>query len=183
MSTLLSWVLAASAMMVPGRSHEPLAEAIVARTLAEPPLFRGDDDRKKTASLLVAIGFRESTLRPDAVGDMKRGQPTSFCAFQIHLPWGAKTPEGWSGPELASDPEKCVTVALRMIRESMRICPEYPLAFYAEGPNGCTSKRAQAISRDRLAIAQHLVRSVKVPNDDEVVSMMWPLGPLLHGTW
>ena len=44
----------------------------------------------------------------------------------------------------------------------MKMCPAHPLAFYAAGPAGCESARAQRISRDRIAIAQRLVRDVKV---------------------
>jgi hypothetical protein len=190
MSTLLAWVLAASASLAPGRSHDALGGAIAARAESEPALFKDDLDRRKTASFLIAISFRESSLRADAVGDMHAGKPTSFCAFQINLPWGKKTPEGWTGPELAADPDKCVTVAMRMIRSSMKLCPEHPLAWYAEGPKGCSSKRAQAISRDRLAMAHRLLRDVKVPDkvpdkapDEEQVSMMWPLGALKQATW
>ncbi len=182
MTTLLAWVLAASTTLVPQRSHDELASAIATRAEAEQPLFKGDTDRRKTASLLLAIAFRESTLRADVVGDMKHGKPTSFCAFQIHLPSGAKTAEGWTGDDLVQDPDKCVTAAMHMIRASMKICPEHPLAWYAEGPNGCSSRRAQNISRDRLAIAQHLVRVVKV-QEEEPVSMMWPLGALKQATW
>ena len=182
MSALLAWVLAASSTLVPGRPHDDLASAIATRAEAEPALFKDDADRRKTASLLLAISFRESTLRAEAVGDMKHGKPTSFCAFQIHLPWGQKTAEGWTGDDLVQDADKCVTAAMHMIRASMRVCPEYPLAWYAEGPNGCTSRRAQNISRDRLAIAQRLVRDVKMPAEEQV-SMMWPLGALKSSAW
>jgi len=182
MSTLLAWVLAASTTLAPSRTHDTLAGAIASRVEVENPLFKGDADRLKTASLLVAMAFRESSLKHDAVGDMRRGKPTSFCAFQIHLPAGSKTNEGWTGDDLIEDPDKCVTVALRMLRDSMRVCPAHPIAFYAEGPAGCTSTRAQAISRDRLAIAQRLVRDVKV-TEEAPVSMMWSLGSLKHGTW
>jgi hypothetical protein len=167
MSTLLAWVLAASSTLAPGRSHDALSEAIVSRVEAEAPLFTGDEDKRRTASLLVAMAFRESSLRADAVGDKVNGKPTSFCAFQIHLPWDRKTPEGWSGEELLADPQKCVTTAMRMIRASMKVCSAHPLAWYASGPAGCESPRAQRISRDRLAIAQHLVRTVPVPRDDQ----------------
>lgn len=173
MSPLHAWVLAASSLLAPGRSHDRLAEAITSRVEMEPPLFKGDEDKKRTASFLVAVAFRESSLRADAVGDFRRGRPTSFCAFQVHT-WDGKTQEGWTGPELAEDPDKCVKVAMRMLRQSMKICPEHPLAFYAEGPRGCTSRRGQRISRDRLAIAQRLVRDVPfdpqpapMPRDDE----------------
>jgi hypothetical protein len=166
MSTLLTWVLAASSTLAPGRAHDALAEAIVARVEAEAPLFSGDEDRKKTAGLLVAMAFRESSLRANAVGDKVAGKPTSFCAFQIHLPWGQKTAEGWSGDELLEDPQKCVATAMHMIRISMRVCHEHPLAWYAEGPQGCTSARGQRISKDRLSIGKWLVRTVQSPRDD-----------------
>jgi hypothetical protein len=165
MSTLLAWVLAASSTLAPGRAHDALAQAITNAATAEPPLFAGDDDRKKTAGLLVAMAFRESSLRADAVGDKVAGKPTSFCAFQIHLPYGHKTAEGWTGEELLEDPAKCVTTAMHMIRTSMKVCPDHPLAWYAEGPQGCASARAQRISRDRVAIGKYLVRTVPQPKE------------------
>lgn len=161
MSTLVTWVLAASSALAPQRSHDRLATAIASRAEAEAPLFKGDEDRKRTTALLVAMAFRESSLREDAVGDHRAGKPTSFCAFQLHLPWGAKSAEGWTGPELVDDPEKCVSAAMHLVRESMRACPTHPLAWYAAGPTGCNSERAQRISRDRLALAQRLLRDVK----------------------
>ena len=162
MSALLTWVLAASTLLAPQRPHDDLAEAITNRVEAEPPLFKGDDDRRKTSALLLAIAFRESSLRANATGDSVGGKPTSFCAFQIHLPFGAKTADGYTGPELAEDPDKCVTTAIHMLRASMQQCPAHPLAYYASGPAGCANERAQRISRDRMAIAQRLLRDVRV---------------------
>ena len=159
MTPLHAWVLAASTTLAPGRSHDRLAEAITNRVEMEAPLFKGDEDKRRTASFLIAIAFRESSLKADVVGDFRNGKPTSFCAFQVHT-WDGKTQEGWTGPELAEDPNKCVTVAMRLLRQSMKGCPDHPLALYAEGPTGCTSARGQRISRDRLAIAQRLVRDV-----------------------
>ena len=161
MSTLVAWVAAAATLLAPARQHDQLAEAIASRVEAEPPLFKGDEDRHRTSALLVAIAFRESSLRADAVGDHVGGKPTSFCAFQLNLPRGAKTAEGWTGADLLEDPSKCVTAAIRMLRQSMRICPSSPLAFYASGPGGCENARAQRISRDRMAIAQRLLRDVR----------------------
>jgi hypothetical protein len=162
MSTLLAWVLAASSLLAPNRSHDRLAEAIATRAEAEPPLFKEDEDRRKTMALLVAVAFRESSLRHDAVGDHVKGKPTSFCAFQIHLPAGRKTAEGWTGEDLLEDPNKCVTAAYRMLRISVRKCPDHPIAWYAEGPGGCASRRAQRISRDRVLLARRLVKKVEV---------------------
>lgn len=167
MTPLLAWVLAACQALAPGRSHERLAEAIATRVESEAPLFKDDEDKKKTASFLVAIAFRESSLKADATGDMVAGHPTSFCAYQIHLPAGAKTAEGWTGKDLIEDPKKCVTTAMNMLRQSFRSCPAHPLAWYAEGPRGCKSERAQRISRDRLAIAQRLVREIPQPEDEQ----------------
>jgi len=179
MSTIFAWVLAASSLLAPQRPHDRLASAIASRVEAEEPLFKGDTDRKKTAALLVAMAFRESSLRAEATGDHDKvsGKPTSFCAFQIHLPWGRKTTEGWSGTDLAEDPEKCVTVALRYVRDSMHACPAHPIASYASGPAGCTDARAQRISRDRVALAQRLTRDVKVDPTLPVKSAVAPDAP------
>lgn len=167
MTPLLAWVLAACQALAPGRSHERLAEAIASRVESEAPLFKEDEDKKKTASFLIAIAFRESSLKADVTGDKVAGTPTSFCAYQIHLPFGAKTAEGWTGKELIDDPHKCVTTAMNMLRQSFRACPAYPLAWYAEGPRGCQSERAQRISRDRLSIAQRLVKEIPQPEDED----------------
>lgn len=135
---------------------------------AQPPLFKGDATKQRTAALLVAINFREGSLQPDIKGDKQNGKFTSFCSMQIHLPFGAKTVEGWVGEDLAADPEKCVTVGMRMLRESMRMCPKHPVAFYAEGRDAraCDSVRAQRISNDRMFIAARLIKEVPWEADD-----------------
>jgi hypothetical protein len=148
--TLASFVLAAALVLAPGRDHGVLANAIAARVEAEPPLFAGDADRHRTAAYLVAISFRESSLTLGAVGDHGR----SFCAFQIHDSSGGS-------PALLTDADACVRAAFAMLRTSMRVCPAFPLAWYAEGPAGCSSVRAQRISRDRLALAAFVVRTVR----------------------
>jgi hypothetical protein len=165
MSVLFAWVVAASSLLAPARQHEELATAIANRVDAEAPLFKNDEDRHRTAALLVAIAFRESSLRASAVGDHVGGKPTSFCAFQVHLPWGARTADGWTGADLLEDPEKCVAAAMRMLRVSLQVCPSFPIAWYAAGPAGCESPRAQRISRDRMAIAQRLLRDVQLQTD------------------
>ena len=139
------FVMAACGMLAPGRDHTELGGAIARVVLDERPLYREDDSKIRTAATLVAIAFRESSLRNDVVS-----RTNDHCAFQVH-----------ARPELAKDAEACVRVAMTMLRESMRICPAHPIAFYAEGPRGCESARAQRISRDRMAIAAKLVREVK----------------------
>lgn len=149
---LLFFVLGAMASLAPGRSHAELATAIAARVLAEPPLFRGDADRRRTAAYLVAVAFREGSLRLDVVGDHGR----SFCTYQIHESSGGTR-------ALLTDADACVGTAFAMLRTSMRVCPSAPLAWYASGPAGCENARAQRISRDRMAVAARLVRGLATP--------------------
>lgn len=153
MTDLASFVLAASALLAPDRDHTVLASAIAAHVEAEAPLFKDDADKRRTAAYLTAVAFRESSLRLDAVGDHGR----SFCAFQIHASSGGT-------PALLTDAGACVAKAFAMLRMSMRVCPAHPLAWYAEGPSGCSSLRAQRISRDRLALAARVLRDVVALN-------------------
>jgi hypothetical protein len=149
MSTTLAFVLAASSLLAPGRDHTEIANAIAARVDAELPLFANDADKRRTAAYLVAIGFRESSLRLDAIGDHGR----SFCAFQIHQSSGGT-------PALLTDAGACVGKAFAMLRTSMQVCPGAPLAWYASGPAGCMNARAQRLSRDRISLASWIVRTV-----------------------
>lgn len=139
---VLFFVLWSMLSLAPGRAHEANATAITTVVLSEPPLFKGDESRVHTAALVTAMSFRESSFRNDV-----KSKTDDSCMMQVH-----------QRPDLASDPEKCVRVAMSMIRDSMRICPEHPLAIYASGPGGCENARAQRISRDRMAIAKRLVR-------------------------
>lgn len=148
--TLAAFVLAAMTLLAPKRDHHVLADAITREVAATPPLFKHDADRHKTAALLVAVAFRESSLRLDVVGDHGR----SFCAYQIHRSSGGT-------PKLLTDADACVHKGMTMLRASMRVCPKYPIAWYAAGPRGCRSPRAQRISRDRMWLAARLVKRVE----------------------
>lgn len=164
---LVSWLLATMLLLAPARDHQTFAVAMVNVLAAHPPLFKNDPTKQKTASLLVAVNFREGSLLPHVKGDKDRaGNFTSFCSMQIHLPFGAKTLEGWTGEDLVADPEKCVTVGLRMLRESMQMCPKFPVAFYASGPGACGNTRAQRISNDRMFLAARLVKEVRWAEED-----------------
>ena len=127
--------------LAPGRSHIESATAIARVVLAERPLFRDDDSRIRTAALITAMAFRESSFRNDA-----KSKTNDHCMLQVH-----------ARPDLADDLEKCVRTAISMLRESFAACPDYPIAFYASGPGACSNVRAQRISRDRLALARSLV--------------------------
>lgn len=138
------------------RSRWALAEAIADAT----------PDREEQ-SLLVAVALRESNFAPAARGDFHGGKATSFCAFQLHLPGGTRTSEGWSGEDVAADITKCTRAALRQLRGSRKACAGYPkedrLAVYAAGT--CTSEAGRRLSRDRMRLAAKVTaesESVKV---------------------
>ena len=146
---LRAFVLACMLLLAPNRDHSLLATAIAARVEVERPLFKDDAAKLKTASLVVAIAFRESSFTLDAVGDSGH----SFCAMQVS--------DGSGGsPALLHDADACVLAAWRILQWSFRICPANPVAPYASGTNGCDNARALRISRDRLSIAARLVRDV-----------------------
>lgn len=137
---LLFTVLAWMTSLAPGRDHMANAVAITTAIMEVPPLFKGDEDKTRTAALSVAIAFRESSFRNDVAS------PTNdHCLFQINR-----------RPDLAKDPAACARVAIVMLRESMRMCPDHPIAFYAAGPGACSNERAKRISNDRM----HLSRSL-----------------------
>lgn len=140
------FVLMAMGALAPDRDHSDLADAITTVVESERPLFASDEDHLRTASLMVAIAFRESSFRNDAVGDHGR----SVCAFQIH----------GGSHELLEDPVACVKVAFRMLRESVHIDRENPVAFYCRGPR-YQSDEARRLSRDRMRLARRLLGEVR----------------------
>lgn len=130
--------------------HAELAGAIARRVDVEAPLFRDDEDKRKTAALLVAIAYRESGFRLDAVGD----SGTSYCALQVSSGAGGTR-------AMLKDADLCVLGGFRVLQWSVRSCPAAPVALYASGLRGCAMARARRISRDRMAIAARLVRDAK----------------------
>lgn len=139
---MLALVIAMMLSLAPGRDHTPNAAAIARVVESERPLFKGDGSKLRTVSLIVAIAFRESSFNNDAVS-----RTNDHCMMQVNR-----------RPDLAKDPEACVRVAMTMLRESMRICPAHPVAFYAAGPGACSNARAQRISRDRMWLAGKLAK-------------------------
>lgn len=142
--SLYTFVLGAMLSLAPGRDHDELAAAVALVAETRPALFADDRDRRKTAALLVAVAFRESSLRLDAVGDGGRAR----CAFQL-----------WSAPrEVLTDAVLCTQIAHDRLRESFKVCgPDNLLGLYAAGPRGCALPKARRISADRLALARRLV--------------------------
>lgn len=139
--------------LAPGRDHQVLGGAIARAVESNKPLFVNDEDRRRTAALLVAVAFRESTFNADAIGDHGK----SFCAFQIHRSSGGS-------PALLEDVDACTRTAFSLLRTSLKVCPSHPVAWYAAGPQGCDNDRAQKISRDRMALAAYLFGLVRTVN-------------------
>jgi hypothetical protein len=135
---MIQFILSIALLLSPARDHSHFSETVASILPTVPPLFADDTDRKKTAALLTVIAYRESSFRLTA-----KSRTNDFCWFQIH-----------DRPDLQEDPAECVKVAIRMLQESMRMCPAHPIAFYAEGPKGCMSPRAQRISLDRMSLAK-----------------------------
>lgn len=143
---MIALVLAMMLSLAPRRDHSELAGAIARAVESEAALFRDDTSKTKTAALLVAVAYRESSFTVAAVGD--KGE--SFCAYQIHRTSGG-------GPALLTDADACVRRGMAMLRESARVCPKAPVAWYAAGGVGaCSNARAIRISNDRMAIARRL---------------------------
>lgn len=129
------------AALDPGHPHADLAEAIADVATSEAPLFKGDDDRIRTAAYMTAVAWRESNFKLDALGDFGRAR----CAFQLH---GAPK-------EVLTDARLCTSIALERMRSSMRSCgAENLLGIYASGK--CSSEAAKRISRDRMMLARWL---------------------------
>lgn len=143
--SLAAFVAAAMAVLSPNADTLPLADAITSVVESHEPLFKGDTDKTRTASYLIAVAWRESAFRVDAIGDHGRAR----CAFQL-----------WAAPKaVLSDPLLCTSIAFDRLAESMRICgPSNPLGIYAVGPKGCRSRTAKRISADRMRLAEELRR-------------------------
>lgn len=142
---MLETILAMMLAVAPGRDHSELGGAILRAVEAEYALFKDDGDKRKTAALLVAVAFRESSLTLGAIGD----QGHSVCAMQIY--GGSRA--------LLTDADACVRKGLAMLRVSVRVCPKAPVAHYAVGGTAaCSNARAIRISNDRMALARRLAK-------------------------
>lgn len=131
--------------LAPGRDHLELAFVTSSVVLSEPPLFRDEPMHEKTLALVVAIQYRASGFRSDALGDHGR----SYCSMQIHESIGGSD-------ALLRDPSACVRAGLSFLRASLRVDPSHPVAFYARGPR-YESLEARRISDDRMRIARRLL--------------------------
>jgi hypothetical protein len=138
--TLDAAVLAMMHHLQPRANHDKLARITAAALIAEPAIFADDDTRLRSAALVVAVMFRESSFRDvtSATND--------FCFLQLH-----------ARPDLLGHPAACVHAGITALRASLA-GPCHSLAGYVGG--GCHNPRTVRLSDDRLALAGELLACV-----------------------
>jgi hypothetical protein len=145
---LTSWILSLMTLLQPEApwvaTYPATASAIEQAVREQPSLFPDDPEGPaKTAAILVALAWSESTFKPNAVG--RRGVRG---LYQI----GAKG-------DLA-DPLVSSRLALEMVRESFRLCAKRPtnerLAIYAAGGTSCKDPPAEALAKSRFRVMKGL---------------------------
>jgi hypothetical protein len=157
MSIPVSWVVGLLAALEPtapwANTYEKTAEAI-ARVSESEPLFAVEDKgEERTATLLVAIAWYESRLKPSAKS--KNGK--WYCLYQIdkqYLP----------DPQKAlTDPEVCTRAAVKILRKSIQLCSARPLeerlAIFMSGQ----CDRGLPDSRYRMFLAKKLMKEHPMP--------------------
>ncbi len=160
---LPTFVLAAATYLDPEHDHTEIAAAIATVVAEEPALFRDDEARTRTASLVIAVAWREGSLRRRVHGDCDVKTKDGVCIARPHSYCTAQINDSVGGSEAHNDdPLLCIRTAVTMLRQSMRGCSLHPIALYASGPTGCTNERAQRISRDRIALAHRIHKAARV---------------------
>jgi hypothetical protein len=141
---LASWILSLMLVLQPqapwSDTYSSTASAIDQAVQEEPALFSNDaEGRARTAALLVALAWAESTFKPNAVG--RRGVRG---LYQV------------GGRGDLSDPLKASRVALELIRDSFRLCGGRPvserLAVYAAGGTSCKDPGTEALKKSRFRV-------------------------------
>lgn len=157
MSIPVSWVVGLLAALEPAApyasTYEKTAEAI-ARVSESEPLFAVEDKgEERTATLLVALAWYESRLKPDA----KSKDGRFYCLYQIGKSY-------LSEPDKAlTDPETCTRAAVKIIKKSLQLCSgrklEERLAIYMSG----VCDRGGVESRQRMHLANKLLKEHPLP--------------------
>jgi hypothetical protein len=173
LAELVAWVALASSTASHGAKTlgAKYVDAIAQAAQADPI----DGNEQLAAGYLVALAWFENGNDGTRIGD----HGSSFCFGQIYLPNGARTREGWTGPELVADPAKCATVTLRMVKQSIAAGPHthgLELVFYARGGqwahkcvHGAVEEEcnpgetpiAVSLSKHRVELVDKLLREVK----------------------
>jgi len=187
MEAVVAWLVAAQFAWQPApatqREHyEAIAQdiATIAYDPDEAPLFRGPRGRARTALLLDAVASLESQYRADIDDGRKRGSLGEVCVLQVLLPsprhrvvlkgdtYAYSLDEGWSYADLIDDRQKCIRVALRKMRESLRAC--HDLSLYTCGR--CDEK--EMLAKHRLGRAEGMWRHAPFETIDEEILIHRP---------
>lgn len=150
MNALTTWILAVVIQLTASTNSQRLrvetqdqmtarytsiAEDLSEVLISSAPLFTQDDNRVKTAALMLSIANWESGFTREVDGGRSRGDKgASWCLMQINLPgrstlwYGTAEMRKWDGVALSSDRKKCFIAGLEQLRISITRCPA--------GPNG-----------------------------------------------
>ncbi len=158
---LVAWGLTASLVASNGarKLSSTVLGAMADAALAN-PVVDGEDGVRVTMGYEVALAWFEGANNGAAIGDGH----SSFCWGQIYLPSGARTREGWSGHDLVSDPLKCATVVVRVVRTSIQMGPkDCELCLYARGR---VTTEARRMSKNRVDLVRKLLTTVPPPDGE-----------------
>lgn len=129
------------------------------------PLFPNDDNRHKTAALMLAIANFESGFVKSVDQGSRRGDNgDSYCIMQVRLKkgqavyFGPEEMHAWKGADLSSDRKKCLAAGLEALRLSISSCGVGPngqaLNIYASG--NCETRSIEA--KHRWMLSEQLQR-------------------------
>jgi len=100
----------------------------LARAARDRPIYASDPGLRRTAAMLIAVGYTESGFSPGVQSGKVRGDGgRSWCFMQANIGdgnvyVGSAEMKTWKGPDLIADPYKCFLVGAAAIRGSMGIC-------------------------------------------------------------
>lgn len=175
-----AWLLSVLLTTVPPsvhRQHETQEEVIaryelISESLAEVtfdakerPIYSGEYARSKTALMMLAIARFETGFLKRYESEASRDG--AWCYGQLHIGKG-RTAEGWSGPELLEQREKCWRAMLGVLRRTWRYCgasPELALTAYTAGR--CDSLMGRRYSEARVLFANKLIEKHHPPMRDD----------------
>jgi hypothetical protein len=156
-ATLAAFAVAASIVASGGarKLTAPVADAMAQAALENPILANDERSARVLVAIEVALAWHEGSNQLNPAGSNDGGN--SHCWAQVYLPNGARTREGWTGAELRSDPKKCATVAVRLIKASLAASPTCDLCglvVYARGRDTPEGRRLSAV---RMGLARRLL--------------------------
>jgi hypothetical protein len=177
-SAMLAWTLPTTQHDEQRARYSNIAEDAVrvAFDPMEPPLFKGDQGRARTATLLLAWASYESDFRQSVEVGQERGDGgDAWCLMQIHPEVGIALdgtgyrfdPRGMHGDDFVRSRETCFRTALHMLRDSSRACSRLSgsdrFSVYATG--ACTEN--ERASRLRFERAMNWERMHPLPVTDD----------------